>query len=73
MRDEHDTVARLGGDEFAIVQFGSDCEPSAEPRSPASIVERITAPYDDRRTSARHRRQHRHLAGAWDGKIPMNC
>jgi len=43
---EHDTVARLGGDEFAIVQFRSDCEPSAVASLASHVVERISAPYE---------------------------
>jgi len=43
---EHDTVARLGGDEFAIVQFCSDCDPSAVALLASQIVEKICAPYD---------------------------
>ena len=43
---EHDTVARLGGDEFAIVQFCSDCEPSAVALLASHVVERISAPYE---------------------------
>ena len=43
---EHDTVARLGGDEFAIVQFCSDCDPSAVAALASLVVETIAAPYD---------------------------
>src|SRR3954469_3727210 len=43
---EHDTVARLGGDEFAIVQFCSDCDPSAVASLASHIVEKISAPYE---------------------------
>jgi diguanylate cyclase (GGDEF)-like protein len=43
---EHDTVARLGGDEFAIVQFCSDCDPSAVALLASHIVEKIGEPYD---------------------------
>ncbi|MGY3616477.1 EAL domain-containing protein [Bradyrhizobium sp. USDA 10063] len=43
---EHDTVARLGGDEFAIVQFCSDCDPSAVATLASLVVEKIAAPYD---------------------------
>lgn len=43
---EHDTVARLGGDEFAIVQFCSDCDPSAVSLLAGHIVEKIAAPFD---------------------------
>ena len=43
---EHDTVARLGGDEFAIVQFCSDCDPSAVSLLASHIVEKIGEPYD---------------------------
>jgi diguanylate cyclase (GGDEF)-like protein len=43
---EHDTVARLGGDEFAIVQFCSDCEPSAVAMLASHVVERVSAPYE---------------------------
>src|SRR5947208_2237597 len=43
---EHDTVARLGGDEFAIVQFCSDCEPSAVAMLASHVVEKVSAPYD---------------------------
>jgi diguanylate cyclase (GGDEF)-like protein len=43
---EHDTVARLGGDEFAIVQFCSDCDPSAVSLLASHIVEKIAAPFD---------------------------
>jgi len=43
---EHDTVARLGGDEFAIVQFCSDCEPSAVAMLASQVVEKISAPYE---------------------------
>ncbi|MBA2399058.1 MAG: diguanylate cyclase, partial [Bradyrhizobium sp.] len=43
---EHDTVARLGGDEFAIVQFCSDCDPSAVSLLASHIVETIGAPYE---------------------------
>ena len=43
---EHDTVARLGGDEFAIVQFCSDCDPSAVAALASHIVEKIGEPYD---------------------------
>jgi diguanylate cyclase (GGDEF)-like protein len=43
---EHDTVARLGGDEFAIVQFCSDCDPSAVSSLASHIVEKIAAPFD---------------------------
>jgi diguanylate cyclase (GGDEF)-like protein len=43
---EHDTVARLGGDEFAVVQFCSDCDPSAVALLASHIVEKIGEPYD---------------------------
>ena len=43
---EHDTVARLGGDEFAIVQFCSDCEPSAVAMLASHVVEKVSAPYE---------------------------
>jgi diguanylate cyclase (GGDEF)-like protein len=43
---EHDTVARLGGDEFAVVQFCSDCDPSAVSLLASHIVEKIGEPYD---------------------------
>jgi diguanylate cyclase (GGDEF)-like protein len=43
---ENDTVARLGGDEFAIVQFCSDCDPSAVAALASLVVEKIAAPYD---------------------------
>lgn len=43
---EHDTVARLGGDEFAVVQFCSDCDPSAVALLASHIVEQIGEPYD---------------------------
>ena len=43
---EHDTVARLGGDEFAIVQFCSDCEPSAVAMLASHVVETVSAPYE---------------------------
>ena len=43
---EHDTVARLGGDEFAIVQFCSDCDPSAVASLASHVVEQVSAPYD---------------------------
>jgi diguanylate cyclase (GGDEF)-like protein len=43
---EHDTVARLGGDEFAVVQFCSDCDPSAVSLLASHIVEQIGEPYD---------------------------
>ena len=43
---EHDTVARLGGDEFAIVQFCSDCEPSAVALLASHVVEQVSAPYE---------------------------
>jgi diguanylate cyclase (GGDEF)-like protein/PAS domain S-box-containing protein len=43
---EHDTVARLGGDEFAIVQFCSDCEPSAVAMLASHVVEQVSAPYE---------------------------
>jgi len=43
---EDDTVARLGGDEFAIVQFCSDCDPSAVAALASHIVEKIGEPYD---------------------------
>jgi diguanylate cyclase (GGDEF)-like protein len=43
---EHDTVARLGGDEFAVVQFCSDCDPSAVALLASHIVEKIGVPYD---------------------------
>jgi diguanylate cyclase (GGDEF)-like protein len=43
---EHDTVARLGGDEFAIVQFCSDCDPSAVALLASHVVEKIGEPYD---------------------------
>ena len=43
---EHDTVARLGGDEFAIVQFCSDCEPSAVASLASHVVEQVSAPYE---------------------------
>src|SRR6185503_16002229 len=43
---EHDTVARLGGDEFAIVQFCSDCEPSAVAMLASHLVEKVSAPYE---------------------------
>jgi diguanylate cyclase (GGDEF)-like protein/PAS domain S-box-containing protein len=43
---EHDTVARLGGDEFAIVQFCSDCEPSAVAMLASHMVEKVSAPYE---------------------------
>jgi len=43
---EHDTVARLGGDEFAIVQFCSDCEPSAVAMLASQVVEKVSAPYE---------------------------
>src|SRR5882757_519687 len=43
---EHDTVARLGGDEFAIVQFCSECDPSAVSLLASHIVEKIAAPFD---------------------------
>jgi diguanylate cyclase (GGDEF)-like protein len=43
---EHDTVARLGGDEFAIVQFCSDCDPSAVSLLASHVVEKIAAPFD---------------------------
>jgi diguanylate cyclase (GGDEF)-like protein len=43
---EHDTVARLGGDEFAIVQFCSDCEPSAVSLLASYVVEKVSAPYE---------------------------
>ena len=43
---EHDTVARLGGDEFAIVQFCSDCEPSAVAMLASHAVEKVSAPYE---------------------------
>jgi diguanylate cyclase (GGDEF)-like protein len=43
---DHDTVARLGGDEFAIVQFCSDCDPSAVSLLASHIVEKIAAPFD---------------------------
>jgi diguanylate cyclase (GGDEF)-like protein/PAS domain S-box-containing protein len=40
-----DTVARLGGDEFAIVQFCSDCDPTAPAALASHIVETIAASY----------------------------
>jgi diguanylate cyclase (GGDEF)-like protein len=43
---EHDTVARLGGDEFAIVQFCSDCDPSAVAALASHVVEQVSAPYE---------------------------
>ena len=43
---EHDTVARLGGDEFAIVQFCSDCDPSAVALLASHVVEHVSAPYE---------------------------
>jgi diguanylate cyclase (GGDEF)-like protein/PAS domain S-box-containing protein len=43
---EHDTVARLGGDEFAIVQFCSDCDPSAVALLASHVVEKVSAPYE---------------------------
>ena len=43
---ENDTVARLGGDEFAIVQFCSDCEPSAVAMLASHVVEKVSAPYE---------------------------
>jgi diguanylate cyclase (GGDEF)-like protein len=43
---EHDTVARLGGDEFAIVQFCSDCDPSAVALLASHVVEQVSAPYE---------------------------
>jgi diguanylate cyclase (GGDEF)-like protein len=43
---EHDTVARLGGDEFAIVQFCSDCDPSAVASLASHVVEKVSAPYE---------------------------
>jgi diguanylate cyclase (GGDEF)-like protein/PAS domain S-box-containing protein len=43
---ENDTVARLGGDEFAIVQFCSDCDPSAVAALASLVVEKIADPYD---------------------------
>ena len=43
---EHDTVARLGGDEFAIVQFCSDCDPSAVASLASHVVEQVSAPYE---------------------------
>jgi diguanylate cyclase (GGDEF)-like protein/PAS domain S-box-containing protein len=43
---ENDTVARLGGDEFAIVQFCSDCEPSAVALLASHVVEKVAAPYE---------------------------
>ncbi|HMM88709.1 EAL domain-containing protein [Bradyrhizobium sp.] len=43
---ENDTVARLGGDEFAIVQFCSDCEPSAVAALASHVVEKVSAPYE---------------------------
>jgi diguanylate cyclase (GGDEF)-like protein/PAS domain S-box-containing protein len=43
---EYDTVARLGGDEFAIVQFCSDCDPSAVALLASHVVERVSAPYE---------------------------
>ena len=61
---ENDTVARLGGDEFAIVQFCSDCDPSAVASLASHIVEKIGGALRHRGPSARRRRQHRHLAGA---------
>jgi diguanylate cyclase (GGDEF)-like protein len=43
---EYDTVARLGGDEFAIVQFCSDCDPSAVAALASHVVEQVSAPYE---------------------------
>ncbi|KRR14323.1 EAL domain-containing protein [Bradyrhizobium valentinum] len=43
---EHDTVARLGGDEFAIVQFCSDCDPSAVALLASHVAEQVSAPYE---------------------------
>ena len=43
---DHDTVARLGGDEFAIVQFCSDCDPSAVALLASHVVEHVSAPYE---------------------------
>jgi diguanylate cyclase (GGDEF)-like protein len=43
---DHDTVARLGGDEFAIVQFCSDCDPSAVALLASHVVEQVSAPYE---------------------------
>jgi diguanylate cyclase (GGDEF)-like protein len=43
---DHDTVARLGGDEFAIVQFCSDCDPSAVALLASHVVEKVSAPYE---------------------------
>ena len=43
---EHDTVARLGGDEFAVVQFCSDCDPSAVASLASHVVEKVSAPYE---------------------------
>ncbi|NOJ45016.1 EAL domain-containing protein [Bradyrhizobium archetypum] len=43
---EHDTVARLGGDEFAIVQFCSDCDPSAVALLASHVVEKVSAAYE---------------------------
>ncbi|MEH2526462.1 MULTISPECIES: bifunctional diguanylate cyclase/phosphodiesterase [unclassified Bradyrhizobium] len=43
---EYDTVARLGGDEFAIVQFCSDCDPSAVALLASHVVEQVSAPYE---------------------------
>src|SRR2546421_813896 len=43
---EDDTVARLRGDEFAIVQFCSDCEPSAVAMLASHVVEQVSAPYE---------------------------
>ena len=43
---ENDTVARLGGDEFAIVQFCSDCDPSAVAMLASHVVEQVSAPYE---------------------------
>jgi diguanylate cyclase (GGDEF)-like protein len=43
---DHDTVARLGGDEFAIVQFCTDCEPSAVALLASHVVEKVSEPYE---------------------------
>ena len=39
-------MARLGGDEFAIVQFCSDCDPSAVALLASHVVEKVSAPYE---------------------------